>query len=101
LGDELSSFSIQSLYELIAARKAERPEGSYTTYLFDNGLEKILKKVGEECSEVLIASMKRDKGEIVYEAADLCYHMLVLMCETGVAPSDIVDELRRRHGKSG
>ena len=99
--DEQIEFSIESLYELIVSRKAERPEGSYTTYLFDKGLEKILKKVGEECSEVLIASMKRNRDEIIYETADLCYHMLVLMCETGVGPSDIMDELRRRHGAGG
>jgi phosphoribosyl-ATP pyrophosphohydrolase/phosphoribosyl-AMP cyclohydrolase len=92
-----ANFSLDMLYNLIVKRKAERPEGSYTTYLFDKGLEKILKKVGEECSEVIIASMKRDKGETVYEAADLCYHMLVLLCEAGIEPSAVVDELRRRH----
>ena len=96
-----ADFSIDSLYRLIEARKAERPEGSYTTYLFDKGLEKILKKVGEESAEVIIAAMKQNRGELVFEAADLCYHMLVLLCEAGIEPSCILGELRGRHIKTG
>ena len=72
------------------------PEGSYTTYLFEKGLDKILKKVGEECTEVIIAAKDRDKAESVYEIADLCYHVMVLMVEAGIKPEDILDELAGR-----
>ncbi|MDR3121624.1 MAG: bifunctional phosphoribosyl-AMP cyclohydrolase/phosphoribosyl-ATP diphosphatase HisIE [Clostridiales bacterium] len=90
-------FSVDALHALLLSRKAELPEGSYTTYLFEKGLEKILKKVGEECTEVVIAAMKRSKEETVFEAADLYYHMLVLLCELGIPPSDIAAELAGRH----
>ena len=90
------NFNMQTLYDIVMKRRAERPAGSYTTYLFDKGREKILKKVGEECAEVIIAAMKRDEGEIIYETADLCYHMLVLLCDAGIEPSAIIDELSRR-----
>ena len=75
--DELSEFSLESLMELIKGRKINKQEGSYTTYLFEKGLDKILKKVGEECTEVIIASKDNDKKETIYEVADLCYHVMV------------------------
>ncbi|MDL2257832.1 bifunctional phosphoribosyl-AMP cyclohydrolase/phosphoribosyl-ATP diphosphatase HisIE [Eubacteriales bacterium OttesenSCG-928-K08] len=90
-------FSLTSLYELIAGRKDSMPEGSYTTYLFESGREKILKKVGEECTEVIIAAMKRDKKETIYEVSDLAYHVLVLLCEMGITPKEVLDELQKRH----
>ncbi len=72
-------FSYEGLYRLLEERRAKRPEGSYTTYLFEKGLDKILKKVGEECTEVIIAGEKEDKAETIYEISDLAYHVLVLM----------------------
>ncbi|MBE5817084.1 MAG: bifunctional phosphoribosyl-AMP cyclohydrolase/phosphoribosyl-ATP diphosphatase HisIE [Clostridiales bacterium] len=90
-------FSIYDLYELIKGRKTEMPEGSYTTYLFSKGKEKILKKVGEECTEVIIGAMKDDKPETVYEIADLAYHILVLMIEQGITVEDVIAELASRH----
>jgi len=95
------AFSLGTLYDIVKARKAERPDGSYTTYLFDKGLEKIAKKVGEESAEVIIASIKQNRDELIYETADLCYHMLVLLCEAGIEPAAIVNELDRRHTKNG
>ncbi|MDR0425899.1 MAG: bifunctional phosphoribosyl-AMP cyclohydrolase/phosphoribosyl-ATP diphosphatase HisIE [Clostridiales bacterium] len=91
------AFSLQGLYALILGRKAAMPAGSYTTYLFEKGLEKILKKVGEESAEVLIAAMKADNDELTYELADLCYHALVLMAEAGVPLKRVSDELAARH----
>jgi len=85
------------LYELIEGRKTNPKEGSYTTYLFDKGLEKILKKVGEESTEVIIAGSKRDKEETVYEISDLAYHVMVLMIELGISVEDITKELEKRH----
>ena len=90
-------FSLRGLYQLLQGRKADRPEGSYTTYLFDKGLDKILKKVGEECTEVIIAGKAEDKKETVYEIADLAYHVMVLMVEAGITPEDIQKELASRH----
>ncbi|MBQ7152992.1 MAG: bifunctional phosphoribosyl-AMP cyclohydrolase/phosphoribosyl-ATP diphosphatase HisIE [Clostridia bacterium] len=90
-------FSLDTLYGLLKSRKEEMPEGSYTTYLFEKGLDKILKKVGEECTEVIIAAKDRDKAESVYEIADLCYHVMVLMVEAGIKPEDILDELAGRN----
>ncbi|MCL1965525.1 MAG: bifunctional phosphoribosyl-AMP cyclohydrolase/phosphoribosyl-ATP diphosphatase HisIE [Firmicutes bacterium] len=90
-------FSMDALYRLIEGRKAEAKEGSYTTYLFQKGKEKILKKVGEECTEVIIGGMKGSKGETVYEIADLAYHVLVLMAEMGITVEDIRQELAARH----
>ena len=90
-------FSLRGLYQLLLGRKADRPEGSYTTYLFDKGLDKILKKVGEECTEVIIAAKAEDKKETIYELADLAYHALVLRAETGVTPEDVHRELASRH----
>ena len=94
-GDKLD-FSLGGLYNLLSERNKLRPEGSYTTYLFEKGEEKILKKVGEECSEVIIAAMKKDCDETVYEISDLCYHILVLMVSRGITPEQILSELSRR-----
>ena len=90
-------FSLRGLYGLLLQRKAEKPEGSYTTYLFEKGLDKILKKVGEECTEVIIAGKAEDKRETVYEIADLAYHVLVLMAEAGITVEDVQRELASRH----
>ena len=90
-------FSCQGLYELLEERKAERPAGSYTTYLFEKGLDKILKKVGEESTEVIIAAKAEDKPETVYEISDLIYHLTVLMVEAGISLEDIRSELASRH----
>ncbi|MBR5113532.1 MAG: bifunctional phosphoribosyl-AMP cyclohydrolase/phosphoribosyl-ATP diphosphatase HisIE [Clostridia bacterium] len=95
--DELSEFSLEGLLELIKGRKEEKKEGSYTTYLFEKGLDKILKKVGEESTEVIIAAKDKDKKETVYEIADLAYHVLVLMVEAGISIDDIHKELASRH----
>jgi phosphoribosyl-ATP pyrophosphohydrolase/phosphoribosyl-AMP cyclohydrolase len=94
---ERDEFSLRGLYELLQGRKEQRPEGSYTTYLFDKGLDKILKKVGEECTEVIIAGKAQDKRETVYEIADLAYHVMVLMVEAGITPEEIHRELASRH----
>ena len=85
------------LMKLIEGRKTEKKEGSYTTYLFEKGLDKILKKVGEESTEVIIAAKDRDKAETVYEIADLTYHVMVLMIEAGISIEDIHRELASRH----
>ena len=90
-------FSLRGLYGLLLQRKAEKPEGSYTTYLFEKGLDKILKKVGEECTEVIIAGKAEDQRETVYEIADLAYHVLVLMAEAGITVEDVQRELASRH----
>ena len=97
LSDELKQFTWQGLYKLIEGRKTDPQEGSYTTYLFNKGLEKILKKVGEESTEVIIAGAKRDKEETVYEISDLAYHVMVLMIELGISVQDITKELEKRH----
>ncbi len=94
---EPSAFSLDGLYALLEDRKAERPEGSYTSYLFDRGLDKILKKVGEECTEVIIAGKAEDRRETVYEIADLCYHVLVLMVQMGIPLGEVRKELASRH----
>ncbi|MBR2406743.1 MAG: bifunctional phosphoribosyl-AMP cyclohydrolase/phosphoribosyl-ATP diphosphatase HisIE [Clostridia bacterium] len=95
--DERSEFSLQALMTLIEGRKTEKKEGSYTTYLFEKGLDKILKKVGEESTEVIIAGKADDKAETVYEIADLTYHLLVLMIQMGISLEDIHRELASRH----
>ncbi|MCD7785907.1 MAG: bifunctional phosphoribosyl-AMP cyclohydrolase/phosphoribosyl-ATP diphosphatase HisIE [Oscillospiraceae bacterium] len=97
--ETLSDFSYQELYDQISGRKDSPKEGSYTTYLFDKGLDKILKKVGEECTEVIIAGKAEDKKETVYEISDLIYHLFVLMAESGISLDDIWDELASRHVK--
>jgi phosphoribosyl-ATP pyrophosphohydrolase/phosphoribosyl-AMP cyclohydrolase len=94
---ELSQFSLEGLYNLLLDRKAKMPEGSYTTYLFEKGIDKILKKVGEECTEVIIAGKADDKKETVYEIADLAYHIMVLMTEMGITVEDVHRELASRH----
>lgn len=95
--DTLSEFSLDGLMDLLKGRKTEKKEGSYTTYLFEKGLDKILKKVGEESTEVIIAAKAEDKKETVYEIADLCYHVMVLMVEMGISVEDIHRELASRH----
>lgn len=96
-GEEPEGFKLESLYALLKGRKENLPEGSYTTYLFQKGLDKILKKVGEECTEVIIGACKEDKAETIYEIADLAYHVMVLMVEMGISVEDIRNELASRH----
>ncbi|NMA24509.1 MAG: bifunctional phosphoribosyl-AMP cyclohydrolase/phosphoribosyl-ATP diphosphatase HisIE [Clostridiales bacterium] len=93
----LSSFSMEDLMALIKGRKTERKEGSYTTYLFDKGIDKILKKIGEESAEVIIAGKAGDRRETIYELADLVYHTMVLMIEMGISLDDVKNELKSRH----
>ncbi len=95
--EETEAFSLQGLYELLLQRKKDRPEGSYTTYLFEKGLDKILKKVGEECTEVIIGGKAEDKKETIYEIADLTYHVLVLMAQMGITVDEVKTELASRH----
>ena len=94
---ERNLFSCEGLLDLIEGRKIEPKEGSYTTYLFEKGLDKILKKVGEESTEVIIAAKAEDKKETIYEIADLAYHVMVLMVEAGISLEDIRKELASRH----
>ena len=95
--DTLREFSLEGLVKLIESRRIEKTEGSYTTYLFEKGLDKILKKVGEECTEVIVAAKGDDKKETIYEIADLAYHTLVLMIQMGISLEDIHKELASRH----
>ncbi len=95
--DDISPFSLEGLMELIAGRKTEKKEGSYTTYLFEKGIDKMLKKIGEESTEVIIASKAGDRKETVYEIADLVYHVMVMMIEMGISLDDIRSELASRH----
>ena len=95
--EERKEFSYNDLMELIRGRKNEKKEGSYTTYLFEKGIDKILKKVGEENTEVIIAAKANDKKETIYEIADLAYHVMVLMIEMGISLEDIHKELASRH----
>lgn len=97
LNPAYQSFSVDGLMEMLEGRKKEKPEGSYTTYLFEKGLDKILKKVGEECTEVIIAAKAEDRAETIYEIADLTYHVMVLMAEQGISLADIRKELAKRH----
>ena len=90
-------FDLTSLYKLLLDRKEKMPENSYTTYLFESGMDKILKKVGEESTEVVIAGKAGDKAEAIYEISDLAYHLLVLMVEMGIKPQEILNELESRH----
>jgi len=94
---ELPPFSYDGLYEMIEDRKNEPKDGSYTTYLFEKGMDKILKKIGEECTETIIAGAKTDKQEAVYEIADLAYHVMVMMVEMGISLNDVTNELAKRH----
>ncbi|MBR7101293.1 MAG: bifunctional phosphoribosyl-AMP cyclohydrolase/phosphoribosyl-ATP diphosphatase HisIE [Clostridia bacterium] len=95
--ESLNQFTLQGLYELLVGRQKDKPQGSYTTYLFEKGIDKILKKVGEECTEVIIAGKADDKKETVYEIADLAYHVMVLMVQMGISVEDIHRELASRH----
>lgn len=96
--DEIApAFSVKSLIDTIEGRKLDPKEGSYTTYLFEKGIDKILKKVGEESTEVIIAGKANDKAETIYEISDLMYHVLVLMIEMGISVDDIMNELKSRH----
>ncbi len=95
-GDE-TPFSYDRLYHMIEGRKTQPKEKSYTSYLFDKGMDKILKKVGEESTEVIIAGAKKDKEETIYEIADLAYHVMVMMVEQGIALKDVTAELAKRH----
>ncbi len=95
--EEAEEFSVKGLYKMLQGRKEEMPEGSYTSYLFEKGIDKILKKVGEECTEVIIAGKADDKAETIYEIADLAYHVMVLMVEMGITVDDVMDELASRH----
>ncbi len=95
--EERHEFSLEALMDMLVGRKENPKEGSYTTYLFQKGLDKILKKVGEECTEVIIGAKSEDKAETIYEIADLCYHVMVLMIEAGITLEDIHKELASRH----
>ncbi len=95
--EDRHEFSLESLMKMLEGRKIEKKEGSYTTYLFEKGIDKILKKVGEECTEVIIAGKADDKAETVYEIADLAYHVMVLMLQMGISLEDIHRELASRH----
>lgn len=95
--ETLQEFSLEGLMQMLIGRKVEKKEGSYTTYLFEKGIDKILKKVGEECTEVIIAGKADDKRETIYEIADLAYHVMVLMIQMGISLEDIHDELASRH----
>ena len=95
--EERHEFSIDGLYELLLDRKATLPAGSYTTYLFEKGIDKILKKIGEESTEVIIAAKADDKKEAIYEVADIAYHVMVMMVEMGITMEDVRRELGSRH----
>lgn len=97
ISDTESAFSLNALYELITGRKTDAKDGSYTSYLFQKGIDKILKKVGEESTEVIIAAKAGDRAETVYEIADLAYHVMVMMVEMGISVDDIYNELASRH----
>lgn len=94
---EEEPFSYEGLYQMLVGRKVEKKEGSYTTYLFEKGIDKILKKVGEECTEVIIGAKGGDKAETVYEIADLLYHITVMMIEMGISLDEVTAELAKRH----
>ena len=94
---ERNDFTLEGLMDLLDGRKREKPEGSYTTYLFEKGIDKILKKIGEECTEVIIAAKADDKKDTVYEIADLAYHVMVMMTEMGISLEDVHRELASRH----
>ena len=96
-GEKENDFTVNMLYDMLCGRKEQMPEGSYTTYLFEKGIDKILKKVGEECTEVIIAAKDNDKAETIYEISDLVYHVMVMMVEMGISVEDIIKELGSRH----
>ena len=92
---------LEALYQTIDSRKETKPEGSYTSYLFEKGIDKILKKCGEECSEVIIAAMNKDNAETVLEISDLLYHIMLMMVNQGIPLEDVLAELDKRSEKSG
>jgi len=96
-GQAAEPFSLDMLFGIISDRKINGKAGSYTTYLFEKGVDKILKKLGEESTEVIIAAKAGDKAETIYEIADLTYHVLVLMAEMGITPEEVKNELASRH----
>ena len=96
-GPAPAGFTYEGLMQLLQGRKADLPEGSYTTYLFEKGLDKILKKVGEETTEVIIAAKDHDRANTIYEIGDLAYHVMVLMVEAGISLADLRQELASRH----
>ena len=93
-------FNLEALEEIIEARKTEMPDNSYTTSLFDEGIKKITKKLGEEASEVIIASLAEKRSDLIYESADLIYHLLVLLANEDISLQEVVDELSSRHNKN-
>lgn len=97
ISDESDDFSYENLYKMLVGRKENKKEGSYTTYLFEKGTDKILKKVGEECTEVIIAAKGGDKAETVFEIADLLYHITVMMIDAGITIDEVTAELAKRH----
>lgn len=97
VSDERHEFTYEGLMDLIEGRKTDPKEGSYTTYLFNKGLDKQLKKIGEECTEVIIAAKDNDKAETIYEISDLAYHIMVMMLQQGITLDDIRNELASRH----
>ena len=97
MGEKQEKFQLEGLYQLLLSRKQDMPEGSYTTYLFQKGIDKILKKVGEESTEVIIGGKAGDRAETIYEIADLAYHVMVLMVEMGISLEDVRKELASRH----
>ena len=101
LSEEIKPFSYEGLYRLISGRKTDPKEGSYTTYLFDKGLDKILKKVGEECSETIIAAKNGVESDTVGEISDLIYHLVVMMVQQGIPLEAVMDELEQRSHKIG
>lgn len=92
---------LEALYNTVLSRKENKQEGSYTCYLFEKGLDKILKKVGEECSETIIAAKNNDNSETVYEISDLIYHLMVMMVEQGISLQEVLTELDKRSEKTG
>ena len=96
-GGGAEPFSLETLYGIIMDRKSSGKPGSYTTYLFEKGIDKILKKLGEESTEVIIAGKAGDKAEAIYELADLAYHAMVLMAQMGITPGEVMSELASRH----
>ena len=95
--EDIKDFSLHSLFEMLKGRKEEPKTGSYTSYLFEKGLDKILKKVGEECTEVIIGAKGGSKEETIFEISDLTYHVFVLMLQMGISEKDVLDELAKRH----
>ena len=95
--DAEEAFCLDDLMKLIEGRKTNPKEGSYTTYLFEKGIDKILKKVGEECTEVIIAGKGGDRAEAIFEIADLTYHIMVMMTEMGISIDEVRAELASRH----